>query len=131
VPDIRRRAEDPALSRDDARRASSVQARNVVVAPMRKAMIGTSPAACPLQSRRQKGFTRMKYLNLAAALTICVVNVLLVSVPLAGLMALPSLLASVGWASRALQALPIDGGRRVAGTRPLEKWAEARGVSHA
>jgi hypothetical protein len=74
---------------------------------------------------------RMKYLNLAAALTICVVNLLLVSVPLAGLMALPSLIASVSWASRALQALPIDGGRRVAGTRPLEKWAEARGVSPA
>jgi hypothetical protein len=71
----------------------------------------------------------MKYLNLAAALTICVVNVVLVSVPLAGLMALPSLLASVGWASRALQALAIDEGRRVAGTRPLAQWSEARGVS--
>jgi hypothetical protein len=73
----------------------------------------------------------MKYLNLAAALIFCVVNVVLVSVPLVGLLVLPSLLGSVGWASSALQALAIDDGRRMRGTRPLEKWSEARGVSPA
>jgi hypothetical protein len=68
----------------------------------------------------------MKYLNLTVALIVCIVNVGLVSVPLAGLMVLPSLLASVGWASRALQAaLPLPDGRRKGGALPLDKRFQA------
>jgi hypothetical protein len=66
------------------------------------------------EERRQKGSIRMKYVNLATAITICVVNVVLASFPLIGLMVLPSLMASLGWASSALRGLPYSSRAEIA-----------------